>query len=57
MKRLSLIVSSVSAALMLSGCGSLTGFSNAKTDFACADLPAETSLKSMKKTIRPLPLS
>ena len=38
MKRHSLIVSAVSAALLLSGCGSLTGFSNAKTDFACADL-------------------
>lgn len=49
MKRLSLIVSSVSAALMLSGCGSLTGFSNAKTDFACADLSGGPSCRNISQ--------
>ena len=47
MKRHSLIVSAVSAALLLSGCGSLTGFSNAKTDFACADLSGGPSCLSL----------
>lgn len=49
MKRLSLIVSAVSAALMLSGCGSLTGFSNAKTDFACADLSGGPSCRNISQ--------
>ncbi len=49
MKRLSLIVSAVSAALMLSGCGSLTGFSNAKTDFACADLSEGPSCRNISQ--------
>lgn len=49
MKRLSLIVSSVSAALMLSGCGSLTGFSNANTDFACADLSGGPSCRNISQ--------
>lgn len=46
MKRLSLIVS---AALMLSGCGSLTGFSNANTDFACADLSGGPSCRNISQ--------
>lgn len=49
MKRLSLIVSAVSAALILSGCGSLTGFSNAKTDFACADLSGGPSCRNISQ--------
>lgn len=52
MKRLSLIVSAVSAvsaALLLSGCGSLTGFSNAKTDFACADLSGGPSCRNISQ--------
>ena len=49
MKRLSLIVSSFSATLMLSGCGSLTGFSNAKTDFACADLSGGPSCRNISQ--------
>ena len=49
MKRLSLIVSAVSAALMLSGCGSLTGFSNANTDFACADLSGGPSCRNISQ--------
>ncbi|WP_290065010.1 type IV conjugative transfer system lipoprotein TraV [Parasutterella excrementihominis] len=49
MKRLSLIVSAVSATLMLSGCGSLTGFSNAKTDFACADLSGGPSCRNISQ--------
>ncbi len=49
MKRLSLIVSSVSATLMLSGCGSLTGFSNANTDFACADLSGGPSCRNISQ--------
>lgn len=49
MKRLSLIVSAVSATLMLSGCGSLTGFSNAKTDFACADLSGGPSFRNISQ--------
>ena len=49
MKRLSLIVSAVSAAIMLSGCGSLTGFSNAKTDFACADLFGGPSCRNISQ--------
>ena len=49
MKRLSLIVSAVTAALMLSGCGSLTGFSNAKTDFACADLSGGPSCRNISQ--------
>lgn len=49
MKRLSLIVSAVSAAVMLSGCGSLTGFSNAKTDFACADLSGGPSCRNISQ--------
>lgn len=49
MKRLSLIVSAVSATLMLSGCGSLTGFSNANTDFACADLSGGPSCRNISQ--------
>lgn len=49
MKQLSLIVSAVSATLMLSGCGSLTGFSNAKTDFACADLSGGPSCRNISQ--------
>lgn len=49
MKRLSLIVSAVSAALILSGCGSLTGFSNAKTDFACGDLSGGPSCRNISQ--------
>lgn len=49
MKRLSLIVSVVSASLLLSGCGSLTGFSNAKTDFACADLSGGPSCRNISR--------
>ena len=49
MKRHSLIVSAVSAALLLSGCGSLTGFSNAKTDFACADLSGGPSCRNISQ--------
>ena len=52
MKRLSLIVSAVSAvsaALLLSGCGSLTGFSNAKTDFACADPSGGPSCRNISQ--------
>lgn len=49
MKRLSLIVSAVSATLMLSGCGSLTGFSNANTDFACADLSGSPSCRNISQ--------
>lgn len=52
MKRLSLIVSAVSAvsaALLLSGCGSLTGFSNAKTDFACANLSGGPSCRNISQ--------
>ena len=49
MKRLSLLVSAVSAALILSGCGSLTGFSNAKTDFACADLSGGPSCRNISQ--------
>ena len=49
MKPLSLIVSAVSAALLLSGCGSLTGFSNAKTDFACADLSGGPSCRNISQ--------
>lgn len=49
MKRLSLIVSAVSAALLLSGCGSLTGFANAKTDFACADLSGGPSCRNISQ--------
>ena len=49
MKRLSLIVSAVSATLMLSGCGSLTGFSNANTDFACADLSGGPSCTNISQ--------
>lgn len=49
MKRLSLIVSAVSATLMLSGCGSLTGFSNANTDFTCADLSGGPSCRNISQ--------
>lgn len=49
MKRLSLIVSAVSAAVLLSGCGSLTGFSNAKTDFACDDLSGGPSCRNISQ--------
>lgn len=49
MKRLCLIVSALSAALLLSGCGSLTGFSNAKTDFACADLSRGPSCRNISQ--------
>lgn len=49
MKRLCLIVSALSAALLLSGCGSLTGFSNAKTDFACADLSGGPSCRNISQ--------
>ena len=49
MKRLSLIVSAVSATLMLSGCGTLTGFSNANTDFACADLSGGPSCRNISQ--------
>ena len=49
MKRFSLIVSAVSASLLLSGCGSLTGFSNAKTDFACADLSGGPSCRNISQ--------
>lgn len=49
MKHLSLIVSAVSASLLLSGCGSLTGFSNAKTDFACADLSGGPSCRNISQ--------
>lgn len=49
MKQLSLIVSAVSATLMLSGCGSLTGFSNAKTDFAYADLSGGPSCRNISQ--------
>lgn len=49
MKRLSLIVSAVSVTLMLSGCGSLTGFSNANTDFACADLSGGPSCRNISQ--------
>lgn len=49
MKRFSLIVSAVSASFLLSGCGSLTGFSNAKTDFACADLSGGPSCRNISQ--------
>ena len=34
---------------MLSGCGSLTGFSNANTDFACADLSGGPSCRNISQ--------
>lgn len=46
MKKSLLLISAFSA-LMLSGCGSLTGFSNAQTDFSCADLTGKPSCRNI----------
>lgn len=42
-------VSFLSASLMLTGCGSLTGFSNAKSDFGCGDASGEPSCRSISE--------
>ena len=34
-------------AVLLTGCGSLTGFSNAQTDFSCGDLTGKPSCRNI----------
>lgn len=47
MKKLTFLCALLASPLLLSGCGSLTGFSNAQTDFSCADLTGKPSCRNI----------
>ncbi|MCD8338590.1 MAG: type IV conjugative transfer system lipoprotein TraV [Burkholderiales bacterium] len=47
MKTIALSLIACSSAMFLTGCGGLTGFANAHTDFACADISGKPSCKTI----------